>query len=440
MAAQALFDALAGAGGHPVDRPALDAYVATSQATNGLRSAQTDQALVNAQRMQQQEQEKANFKAKFGATPNPVDGRLPDPATVELVGSAVGAGMPIQNLGELLSGNYKSMAQNTLGSPDSTPEQRTLAQQMYEGKVALPYAVPKEYSTLPGGAVPNVQQTPLGIAEASAQNANATLHHEQATNPGAFHSPGATGAPLDAQHVSMLQYLEHAGIIDPAHVSRFNASPGALEAAYAVLKANPDFTGAGHATMQASERDFMSNSPSSSGGKLTRGLAIANHMDLIDDLSDALKNNDLRAWNWAKNELGLQIGDPDPNNLNLAAHFVGRELTTFLAANGGTGAEAEAAAKRFSEANAPDQAHGATAKGRILMAGQFDALRSKYKAAGGARPDFEQRFLGSNPGALGILQEFDAARATRHPTAVPPPVAPNAAPTPGAAPDPLGIR
>src|ERR1700761_553638 len=53
-AAQTLFDTLAGGFGHGVDRPALNAFVANSQAANGLRTAQTDEALNNAQ-MQQEE-------------------------------------------------------------------------------------------------------------------------------------------------------------------------------------------------------------------------------------------------------------------------------------------------------------------------------------------------------------------------------------------------
>ncbi len=40
MAAQTLFDTMAGAFGQGPNRPALESFVANSQATNGLRSAQ----------------------------------------------------------------------------------------------------------------------------------------------------------------------------------------------------------------------------------------------------------------------------------------------------------------------------------------------------------------------------------------------------------------
>jgi hypothetical protein len=52
---QALGDLLAGAAGAPVNRPQLNAFVANSQATNGLRSAQTEEALLNAQRSQDEQ-------------------------------------------------------------------------------------------------------------------------------------------------------------------------------------------------------------------------------------------------------------------------------------------------------------------------------------------------------------------------------------------------
>jgi hypothetical protein len=215
MAAQALFDALAGAAGHPVDRPALNAFVANSQATNGLRSAQTEEALINAQRAQQQQQAKQDFQAKFAGAVNPATGKPFDPGVIEMVGKAVEAGMPIQNTGELIGGTYKAMAQGTLGDALSTPDQRTLAQQQYDGKVALPYAVPKEFSTLPGGATPNVQQTPLGAAETASAGALGDLRTEQKNNPSAFHNVGVNLQQLSPE----LQQMVREGRLDPSRLN-----------------------------------------------------------------------------------------------------------------------------------------------------------------------------------------------------------------------------
>jgi len=62
---QDLFDALAGAAGHPVNRSNLNAYVTQGQAQAGLRTAQTNEAMLNAQRMQEEEQAYGRLQSNF---------------------------------------------------------------------------------------------------------------------------------------------------------------------------------------------------------------------------------------------------------------------------------------------------------------------------------------------------------------------------------------
>ena len=56
-----LGDLFAGAAGANINRPQLNAFVANSQAINGLRSAQTQDALIKAQQAQEETDAQGRF-------------------------------------------------------------------------------------------------------------------------------------------------------------------------------------------------------------------------------------------------------------------------------------------------------------------------------------------------------------------------------------------
>jgi hypothetical protein len=412
MAGQALGDLLSGAAGHPINRPALDAAVMQGQALAGLRTAQTEDALQNAQRLREENEASDNLEGALMGSKDADGKNLFTPSQAHFTATQMkflhGGAEPALQAWQAAQ---KAAATATLGNTAllGTPEQ-TAAQQAIQGKVAEPIQVHPEYATLPGAFKPDVQQTPEGVATTAEKTASANLKNTEAANPGAFH-PG--GGPSTATDQQMLGDLIKAGVIDPQHVSRYNASPGALKAAWDVLQSSPGFTGTGHAAIQASERDWMSNSTQSSGGKVTRGNAAMNHIEALRDLSKALQNGDLRLWNYAKNELGAQIGDPSPQNLQLAAHFVGSEVTSFLSAAGGTKDDRQKVESAFGVANSPEAATGAADTGEHFLAGQFDAFRTKYHSRPDAPSNFAERFL--TPESKAALDRFDKIRASRTP-------------------------
>lgn len=212
---QGLFDALAGAGGANINRPQLNASIANSQAMNGLRSAQTEDALLKAQEASEQVVARSNLRDSLGKLFGPNDQSKADAATNLMLAGFSGNAKDAM---DFINAQQQGQFRGTLGDPNQlgTPAQ-TAAQQGVEGKVATPVQVPNEYTTLPGGFQPNVQQTPLGAAMTQGQGANALLHTNEATNPAAFH-PGGFGATPPAGIAALTKAIAE-GRLDPTRVN-----------------------------------------------------------------------------------------------------------------------------------------------------------------------------------------------------------------------------
>lgn len=199
---QSLFDTLAGSFGHGVDRPGLNAFVANSQAMNGLRTAQTDEALNNAQLQQEEMQAHSDLESSLSSVTGDDGKPLLQPSAAHLVanelkghyGTAQGV---MQALREAQGAHNAGVLSdpNQLGTPAQTAAQQGLA-----GKVAGPVEVPNEYAVPAGMAPPAVHQTPLGAAQTQQDLANASLRNAHAAAP--------TGASLsdDAAYNAAVKY------------------------------------------------------------------------------------------------------------------------------------------------------------------------------------------------------------------------------------------
>jgi hypothetical protein len=211
---QGLFDALAGAAGHPINRPALDNFVAQSQARNGLVSAQTDEAIGKARAAQEEQAAKGQLQQSLRTMMGPNNQSQADAAANVMLAGFSDAKGAITALNEWQQNQQRA----TLGDPNQlgSPAQ-TAAQQGLQGKIAEPIAVPKEYATLPGAYKPDVQQTPLGQADTAAMSANAGLHQAQA-DAGGFnpHTGANTGNP---EQDAALNKAVIEGRLDPAKLN-----------------------------------------------------------------------------------------------------------------------------------------------------------------------------------------------------------------------------
>lgn len=244
MANESLFDALAGAAGHPVNRPAMNAYITQGQALAGLHSAQTEDALLNAQRMREEQDAGDELENAFvQAGHKPADAHLMATASKLHAGSATNA-LEMQKASNVA----------TLSDPSqlNSPAQ-TAAQQGIQGKVAEPVTAPDQFVTLPGMTPPHVQSTPLGAAKTHAETELGHLRGVQADVGGFNPHTGAIASLPDAEKDAITKAVND-GRLDPMRVNSRNAgiyagiemrNPGATNFnrlhADAALQANPTF-------------------------------------------------------------------------------------------------------------------------------------------------------------------------------------------------------
>ncbi len=216
MAGQGLADLLSGAAGAPVNRPHLDAFVANSQATNGLRSAQTEEALLNAQRAQDEQVASGQLEEAFiKAGARPADAHLMATAAKMHTGSAINA-----------MDMFKAHNATILGDPSklNTPDQ-TAAAQAISGKLEGPQNLPNNYSLPAGVAPPTVGQSPQGVAQTADTQSQTALRGAQTIQAKAM--TGLDVARAEEEHAKAGQ------------ASTSGLAPYALDEAAKVTMADP---------------------------------------------------------------------------------------------------------------------------------------------------------------------------------------------------------
>lgn len=211
---QGLFDALAGAGGSNINRPQLNSYIANSQAVNGLRSAQTEDALMKAQELSEQSTARSQLEDSMNQLFGPNEGSKAHAATMMMLSGFGDAKTAMQALNEVQKNqNTATLSDpNQLGSPA-----QTAASQGATGKLAPLENVPANYAVAPGAPQPNVQQSPQGAAQTA-------LTTNMATNPQLFH-PGGGGAlaGLTPEEQTAVTTAISDGRLDPTRVNSRNA-------------------------------------------------------------------------------------------------------------------------------------------------------------------------------------------------------------------------
>jgi hypothetical protein len=207
---QGLADLLSGAAGAPVNRPGLQAFVANSQATNALRSAQTEDALLNAQKAQDEQTAAGQLEDAFIKS-----GVRPSDAHVMATAARMHAGSAVNAMDM-----FKAQNAAILGDPSKlgTPDQ-TAAQQAIEGKVATPYEIKGNYGSLPGAAPVVPQQTAEGVAETGLKTAQGNLAQAQADNPELFHPKSGQFGNTSPEGQAALTKAVHEGRLDPMRLN-----------------------------------------------------------------------------------------------------------------------------------------------------------------------------------------------------------------------------
>lgn len=117
------------------------------------------------------------------------------------------------------------------------------------------------------------------------------------------------------------------------------------------------------------------------------------HLSTMDKLSDALQNNDIKAFNSLGNVIAKQTGQPAPVNFDAAKQIVTAEIIKAVVASGGGVKERQEAENNFAAANSPAQLKGVINTYKQLLGGQLNSLGLQYENTTG-RKDFDKKLTG----------------------------------------------
>jgi hypothetical protein len=169
------------------------------------------------------------------------------------------------------------------------------------------------------------------------------------------------------------------------------------------------------ATRTKANKDF---STGIQGRQVTAFNTAIDHLSTMDKLSDALQNNDIKAFNYLGNVVARQTGQPAPVNFDAAKQIVTAEIIKAVVASGGGVRERQEAEANFATANSPAQLKGVINTYKQLLGGQLNSLGLQYQNTTG-RTDFDKKLTGE------AKQAFTSVREQHNASGLPPGVGAN---------------
>ena len=207
-----------------------------------------------------------------------------------------------------------------------------------------------------------------------------------------------------------------AGAIAPP--GRNNRSRDAIMAR--VMQINPSYREADYGNAAVAEKNWTN--PNGTGAKQLQAFnTVANHLGTLEELSKALRSDDLRVANRAINFFKTQLGHPEVTNFEAAKQAVAAEVVRAITGTGGSVSDRQEAESIFSASKSPEQMTGAIQTVKELIAGRLDTAKALYKA--GTRKDNFEELL--PPTARSYFSEYLESKGQPAPAA---PAAPTAAP------------
>lgn len=408
-----LGDLLAGAAGRPVDRIGLEAAVMQGQAMAGLRSSQTEEALLNAQRMREEQAAGDQLESAYMAQKKPDGTPMYSPSDAHMLalqqkfvhGSHKDALAAYQE-------QQKAQAFATVADPNADANARLASDQALnpgqnpyqavEGQV-IPRFAPNSQT---GPA--NIQQSPVSGSVVDKNEAEALLNRAKAEHPhefqGNYMSPDMVG--IIAQYVRQnpdarptgRALFSPAGAATAAALTDNNGPAGAAPVVPQLPPAGasaatgqpttpgqgpngaPSTTPFGHLSFkeQSGIRNDFANGIAA---KQTTALnTMFQHSQLFDKIADQLGNGNFAPTN-AINVLWQRVfGSAAPSNLATAGAFLGREAVRATVNSGsGTGEEREL---QVGANSSPEALHGAASTLRSLAGGQLHSLNRRATRGG----------------------------------------------------------
>jgi hypothetical protein len=126
------------------------------------------------------------------------------------------------------------------------------------------------------------------------------------------------------------------------------------------------------------------------GQQVTAFNTAIDHLSTMTKLSDALQNNDIKAFNSLGNTVARQTGQPAPTNFDAAKQIVTAEIIKAVVASGGGVKERQEAENNFAAASSPEQLKGVINTYKQLLGGQLNSLNLQYENSTG-RKDFDKK-------------------------------------------------
>jgi hypothetical protein len=151
------------------------------------------------------------------------------------------------------------------------------------------------------------------------------------------------------------------------------------------MQYDPNFDASNYQTRVGVRKDFTSGPTSKN---LTGINTAIGHIGTLDELGDALNNNDVKKANSLLNTISIEIGNQSVNNFNLARSAVGDELMRTFRQVGASETEANAWKSHFDAANSPEQMKGATKVAVELLNSRINALNDTWKRGMNTDKDF----------------------------------------------------
>ena len=151
---------------------------------------------------------------------------------------------------------------------------------------------------------------------------------------------------------------------------------------------NPAYNEAGYGDRDIAYRNWIN--PNGAGFKqIAAFTTVAGHLETLDKLGDALKNNDTPAINKAYNWFQTATGDPAVTNFNAAKQAVAAETIKAITGTAGALRDREEAAAVFGAVQSPAQLKGAISTIKELINSRLQTSQAMFEAGTG-RQNFDE--------------------------------------------------
>jgi hypothetical protein len=151
---------------------------------------------------------------------------------------------------------------------------------------------------------------------------------------------------------------------------------------------NPNYNEAGYGDRDIAYRNWIN--PNGAGFKqIAAFTTVAGHLETLDKLGVALKNNDTQAINSAYNWFQTATGDPAVTNFNAAKQAVAAETIKAITGTAGALRDREEAAAIFGAVQSPAQLKGAISTVKELINSRLQTSQAMFEAGTG-RQNFDE--------------------------------------------------